>query len=87
MSVPESVCSYPCGTGEIYLRGDLKCCWECYRCRDNQIAAENSTKCTACPNMMWPDEDTGFTSCIDISPTYLTWLNTYGIILTTLAGK
>ncbi len=87
MSVPESVCSYTCGAGEIYLKGDLKCCWDCYRCRNNQIATNNLTSCAECPTMTWPDKDTGYTSCRDIPPTYLTWDNTYGSILTALGSK
>ncbi len=32
-SIPESVCSKPCHVGEYYVQLELKCCWECRKCR------------------------------------------------------
>ena len=39
-TVPESVCAKPCLAGEIYIFGELECCWECHRCFENQIVVD-----------------------------------------------
>ena len=84
--VPESVCAKPCQPGEFYIQGELPCCWDCHRCRDNEYVADNATTCKTCPNLSWPDSDSGYTTCVDIDATFLTWSDVYGIGLTILGG-
>ena len=85
VSFPESVCAKPCNPGEQYIQGELPCCWECYRCRDNEYLANNATLCVVCPYLTWPDNIT-FTTCLPIKETYLSWSDFYGIGLTIMAG-
>lgn len=82
---PESVCAKPCKPGEFQVQGELKCCWDCFKCRDNEYVTRNGTACSACEYLSWPDQDT-FLTCIDIEPSYLWWDDNYGIGLAALAG-
>ena len=86
-NVPESVCSYPCNIGEMYIQGEVPCCWECKQCRDNEITAQNQTTCTICEELTWPEPEANFTSCSPIPASYLTWGNIYAIGLITCAGS
>ena len=83
-TVPESVCAKPCLAGEIYIFGELECCWECHRCFENQIVVDNETRCEACPDLMWPDNY--HASCQVISPVYLTLSAGKGLALGIVAG-
>ena len=47
--LPESVCAKPCQAGEFYIPGELKCCWECRPCRDNEIVRDDFRGCIQCP--------------------------------------
>ena len=69
---PESTCSYPCRPGEFIIPKEVKCCWECRQCRDNEITIHNATSCQQCPIFYWPDQKT-FLDCFAIHPTYLKW--------------
>ena len=80
-NLPESVCSKPCPMNEYYVRSELPCCWECKRCRGNEIVV-NQNKCEQCNLTTWPDEETE-TKCQPIPPTYLRW-NKLAIILALL---
>lgn len=82
---PESVCSHPCDMGEIYIQGEVLCCWTCRRCRNNEVVTEDGTSCRVCDLLTWPDPESNFTSCQPISPTYLTWDHLYAVGLATLA--
>ena len=62
---PESVCAKPCGAGEFYIQGELPCCWECSRCRDNEYVTENGTSCEVCDILTWPD-NISYTSCLQV---------------------
>ena len=84
-AIPESVCAKPCNPGEQYIQGELPCCWECYRCRDNEYLANNDSLCVVCPYLTWPDNIT-FTTCLPIKETYLSWSDIYGIGLTITSG-
>ena len=84
-SVPESVCAKPCEAGEFYIKGELPCCWECYRCRNNEIVTGNLSACETCPKLTWPSNDT-FEDCLPIDPSFLTWSDLYGSGLMSLAG-
>ncbi len=70
-AAPESLCSKPCSVGEYYVQLELKCCWECRLCRDNEIVVRNNTKCKECEELYWPDLNR--TVCLPIGPTYLKW--------------
>ena len=65
-TTPESVCSHPCGPGEFRIPLDLPCCWECRKCRANEIISNNS--CKECPMYTWPDNSISF--CLEIPPVY-----------------
>ena len=80
---PESLCSKPCADTEITITLELKCCWECRRCRDNEYHSNNHTRCTECPPLYWPDPALLF--CKPIPPTYLRWTDALGITLTVFA--
>ena len=83
--LPESVCAKPCQAGEFYIPGELKCCWECRRCRDNEIVRDDFRGCIQCPVLTWPDQ-ANFTACVPIPPTYLHWLDPIALGLMTLSG-
>ena len=70
--VPESVCSKPCHPKEYYIQKELPCCWDCRRCRSNEILVANKTGCALCDLLTWPDEETD-TWCEPIEPTKLEW--------------
>ena len=84
-SIPESVCAKPCAPGEFYVQGELVCCWECRRCRDNERVRDDARGCLTCPENTWP-EQTNFTLCEPIPPTYMTWLDPIGLSLVILAA-
>ena len=85
-SVPESICSSTCRPGEFFIKGELSCCWECRPCRDTEVVANNSSTCRICDNLTWPDQ-TNFTKCLPIAPSYLRWTETYGVGLISLTGS
>ena len=82
--IPESVCAKPCKVGEFYIQGEVKCCWECRRCRDNEMIREDHQGCVQCPQLTWPDR-ANFTSCLFIPPTYMLWLDPIAFALCSLA--
>ena len=84
-SIPASICSKPCEPGEFLIHGELSCCWDCRKCRSNEIVTRNGTACTECPATTWPDPETVRT-CAQIPPHHLTWLHPYGLGLVVLAG-
>ncbi len=67
--IPESVCSKPCKEREFAVQKELKCCWECMTCRNNEFIVNNS-KCDVCEENTWPD-DQNATTCELIRPTYM----------------
>ena len=78
--VPESWCGQKCVAGEIYFYHKGTCCWECRRCKSNEITTTNDTKCTDCPLFSWPNQDT-FRTCHAIPPEYLFWADPLVIIM------
>ena len=85
LEVPESVCAKPCFPGEFYVRGELVCCWECRKCRDNERVREDGYGCEVCPENTWPDQEE-FTTCQPIPPTYMNWLDPIGLGLVAMAA-
>ncbi|GFO22790.1 metabotropic glutamate receptor-like [Plakobranchus ocellatus] len=67
---PESSCSRECKPREINVPEKTPCCWKCHLCRDNEMVAENGTKCIECPLFFWPDETLNFRNCTPIPPEY-----------------
>ena len=67
--VPDSVCSNPCGPRQYKQQKELKCCWKCIDCRNNEIINEERDGCEKCPDLMWPDVETA-TVCVPIEPRY-----------------
>ena len=84
-TLPESVCSRPCGTKEYYIQKELPCCWDCRRCRDNEILIGNKTGCKVCELLTWPDDESA-TTCSPIEPTVLQWNQPLTLTLGTLAA-
>ncbi|CAH1780395.1 unnamed protein product [Owenia fusiformis] len=82
---PESMCSYPCRPGEFYIKQELKCCWECRKCRTNEITINNASTCKECPIYKWPDQLT-FGYCVDIQLNYLLFSDSLGILMTVLSS-
>ena len=78
--IPESLCSRPCLPGEFLIPQELKCCWECRRCRNNEVITNNATRCTQCPLFMWPNQAT-FLTCENIAPYFMKWEHTAAVLL------
>ena len=85
MESPESVCAKPCMPGEHYIQGELKCCWECRPCRENERVREDVQGCVLCPLLTWPDQ-VNFTTCESIPATFLRWLDPISLGLLALAS-
>ena len=81
----ESICSRPCDIGHYYQNKEVSCCWECVRCRDNEITVNNLTDCEPCPDFTWPDNDTKST-CEDIPLHFLHHSHAIGICILCLAS-
>ncbi|XP_077991273.1 metabotropic glutamate receptor 3-like [Glandiceps talaboti] len=81
--LPKSQCSEPCLVGYYLRPGVTPCCWECFKCAENEISINNS-KCENCPTLSWPNAD--FTKCEPMPSMYLRWSDALGIGLTTLAS-
>lgn len=82
---PESVCSKPCQVGEYRIQRELTCCWDCRKCRDNEIIVSNGTLCRSCPVFHWPDPLTNFTHCVPIQPDYMKWDSAEAVLVASLA--
>ncbi|XP_074641274.1 metabotropic glutamate receptor 3-like [Tubulanus polymorphus] len=83
-SPPISACSEHCSPGFYRLPKDVPCCWECKRCRENEITNENRSKCTKCPQFQWPDKL--WHTCMNIEPTFIHWSEPVAIGISTLAS-
>ena len=83
--MPESVCAKPCEVGEFHIQGELTCCWDCRRCRQTEYVKEDCSGCDTCPLFHWP-EQTNFSSCESIAPTYIFWTDPLAIALEAFAG-
>lgn len=81
--IPESICSKPCKEREYAIQKELKCCWECMTCRNNEIIV-NKSGCEACPENTWPSSR-DVTVCEKIDPTYMKIKDTIPIALLTMA--
>ncbi|ELU13847.1 hypothetical protein CAPTEDRAFT_72291, partial [Capitella teleta] len=87
MYIPVSVCSRSCPRRHQSVRQDLECCWECYKCRNNERLVGNGTLCEACPQHFWPSKEDD-SQCERIAPTYLmaSDLTSIGLVLLASVG-
>ena len=76
--IPESICSKKCLPGEFYIQLELKCCWECRPCRENEIVVSNFSNCSQCPPFFWPDQLT-FLECDPIPPSFISFDDTVAV--------
>ncbi|XP_042259378.1 glutamate receptor, metabotropic 8a isoform X4 [Thunnus maccoyii] len=77
-SLPASVCSIPCRTGERkkVVKG-VPCCWHCERCEGYHYQASEFT-CELCPYEMRPD--TNRTGCVPIPIIKLEWHSPWAVV-------
>ncbi|XP_030296027.1 metabotropic glutamate receptor 8 isoform X1 [Sparus aurata] len=77
-SLPPSVCSIPCRTGERkkVVKG-VPCCWHCERCEGYHYQASEFT-CELCPYEMRPD--TNRTGCVPIPIIKLEWHSPWAVV-------
>ncbi len=77
-SVPASVCSLPCQTGERkkVVKG-VPCCWHCERCEGYQYQASEFT-CQLCPYEQRPDQNR--TGCQPIPIIKLEWHSPWAVV-------
>uniref|UniRef100_A0A0P5YKL2 Metabotropic glutamate receptor n=2 Tax=Daphnia magna TaxID=35525 RepID=A0A0P5YKL2_9CRUS len=77
-AVPSSVCSQPCGVGQVKItqQGDT-CCWSCDRC-DPWEYVENEFKCADCGPGRWPYDDKR--GCFDLEMQYMRWDSLLAIV-------
>ncbi|KAJ4924976.1 hypothetical protein JOQ06_003923, partial [Pogonophryne albipinna] len=76
-SLPPSVCSIPCRTGERkkVVKG-VPCCWHCERCEGYHYQASEFT-CELCPYEMRPDVNR--TGCVPIPIIKLEWHSPWAV--------
>lgn len=77
-TIPTSVCSFPCKTGEIMIMntGDT-CCWICQKCMDFEFMLDKFT-CQDCGNGRWPHPNK--TKCYDLEMKYMRWDTVFAIV-------
>ncbi|XP_076356976.1 metabotropic glutamate receptor 5-like [Tachypleus tridentatus] len=83
-SPPKSVCSKPCGRGEIknIVSEMVQCCWKCVKCKENAHVI-NETTCQECPPGYWPNDN--LTGCDEISVEYIYWWDSTAVVSMTIA--
>lgn len=78
------ISEYAIFSGEYYVQLELRCCWDCRPCRQNEIVIANNTKCEQCEELYWPDEIT-YSECLPIVPTFLKWTDPLPLVSLVLA--
>ncbi|KAF7647557.1 hypothetical protein LDENG_00170730 [Lucifuga dentata] len=84
--VPVSVCSVSCspGTRKASRKGEPVCCFDCIPCAEGEINnATGSSQCERCPSEFWSNPER--TACIPRELDFLSFNETLGITLTTVA--
>ncbi|XP_076043149.1 metabotropic glutamate receptor-like [Oratosquilla oratoria] len=81
--IPISVCSSPCGPGQIKImqQGDT-CCWICSSCKAWEMVADEFT-CRDCGDGRWPFEDK--LSCYELPHKYMRWNSIFAIVPVTIS--
>ncbi|CAD5111519.1 DgyrCDS823 [Dimorphilus gyrociliatus] len=77
--VPVSVCSKPCPPKHYFIQKAVVCCWDCRKCRNNEIVIDNRTGCEECPEFFWPDREA--LKCVAIEADYLKWSDFESVII------
>ncbi|XP_060902722.1 extracellular calcium-sensing receptor-like [Labrus mixtus] len=86
--VPVSVCSESCppGTRKANRKGEPLCCFDCIPCADGEISnTTGSLHCERCPSEFWSNVEQ--TACIPRQLDFLSFNETLGITLTTVAAS
>ncbi|KAM9853205.1 olfactory receptor CR1 [Aulostomus maculatus] len=84
--VPSSVCSESCppGTRMAIRKGEPVCCFDCIQCADGEISNKTgSPQCERCHSEFWSNAKR--TACIRRQLDFLSYNETLGITLTTVA--
>uniref|UniRef100_A0A3B4YJR6 Olfactory receptor C family, r1 n=1 Tax=Seriola lalandi dorsalis TaxID=1841481 RepID=A0A3B4YJR6_SERLL len=84
--VPVSVCSESCrpGTRMATKKGEPVCCFDCIPCAEGEISNKtDSPHCERCPSEFWSNAER--TACIPRQLDFLSFNETLGITLTTVA--
>ncbi|XP_055003861.1 extracellular calcium-sensing receptor-like [Boleophthalmus pectinirostris] len=84
--VPVSVCTMSCepGTRKAIRKGEPVCCFDCIPCGDGEVSNKtDSLQCDRCPPEFWSNP--ARTSCIPRQLDFLSFNETLGITLTTVA--
>ncbi|XP_035536392.1 extracellular calcium-sensing receptor-like [Morone saxatilis] len=84
--VPVSVCSESCppGTRKANRKGEPLCCFDCIPCADGEISNKiGSLHCERCPSEFWSNAKR--TACVPRQLDFLSFNETLGITLTTVA--
>ncbi|XP_071353440.1 extracellular calcium-sensing receptor-like [Trachinotus anak] len=84
--VPVSVCSESCrpGTRMATRKGEPVCCFDCIPCADGEFSNKTgSPHCERCPSEFWSNAER--TACIPRQLDFLSFNETLGITLTTVA--
>lgn len=77
-TLTQSVCSLPCGVGEIKITqsGDV-CCWICHRCDPWEYVVDEFT-CRDCGHGRWPYAHKQ--SCYDLDQQHMRWDSVFAIV-------
>ena len=83
---PESICSRPCGVGEIRVAvpGQTRCCFKCQPCLNDTAAINN--RCISCGANLGFQTNDNHTRCIRIPISFLTFSNPWAVVLTILTS-
>ena len=87
LRIPFSRCSKDCPPGyhKLLIKSLPKCCWECKRCIENLVSNKtNMDECYRCPKGYWGNKNNS--KCEKITPTYLRWVDTIGIVIVCISG-
>ena len=78
-TIPDSVCSQPCAPGEYFVNEEVECCWDCRKCRENEVTSTNGTSCVECPRFWWRDRMTA-AFCAPLPPQFISLSDPIAII-------
>ena len=79
-TIPESLCSYPCGGGEYPepIAKQAECCWVCKSCAGTRDVSKG-LECVPCERGHIPNESK--TECVLVPPSYLMWSSWLSIVI------
>lgn len=82
--IPSSVCSFPCGPGEVKIvQKNEACCWICSLCDKWEYVYDEAT-CMDCGPGRWPYPDK--LDCFDLPQQYMRWNSVYAIVPMSISG-